>query len=237
MMPGAGPSGTGPPQAKAGSTYRFYLHRRSGSPVTIVPVVDAPDSQTAPRRRPKVLLVILAALVVLTAVTWAAGGLKAQPGGPVAAKVGSVVGQGLFNVQIMDAHAGRMKINSSDPLANLLVVRMRVTNLGDQSFGISSFLEGVAAEPQHGKYLTADFMRSQGYAANQVTSSIHPRLPVTVQLVWPLGNATAPRTATLALRMWEYGQSFTTDTFYWSVTKQSPIAAEVAVPVRTGATS
>jgi hypothetical protein len=184
-----------------------------------------------------VLLVILAALVVLTAVLWAVGGLKAQPGGPVEAKAGRVVGQGLFNVQIMDARAGRMKISSFDPPANLLVVRMRVTNLGDQSYGISSFLDGIAAEPQHGKYVTADLMRSQGYAVDQVTSSIHPRLPVTVQLVWTLGNATPPRTATLALRTWEYGQSFTTDTFYWSVTKQSPIAAEVAVPVRTGATS
>jgi hypothetical protein len=42
---------------------------------------------------------------------------------------------------------------------------------------------------------------------------------------------------TVALRKWEYGQSFTTDTFYWSVTKQSPIMAKVSVPVRTGATS
>jgi hypothetical protein len=184
-----------------------------------------------------VLLVILGALVLLTAVTWAVGGLKAHPGGPVQTKVGRVVGQGLFDVQIMDARAGRMKINSFDPLTNLLVVRMRVTNLGDRSFGIASFLEGVAAEPRHGKYVTPDFMRSQGYAGDQVTSSIHPRLPVTVQLAWPLGNATAPRTATLALRTWEYAQSFTTDTFYWSVTKQSPIAAEVAVPVRAGATS
>jgi hypothetical protein len=183
------------------------------------------------------LLAILVGLVVLTAVIWVAGGLKAQPGGPVASKPGRTIGQGLFNVQIMDARAGRMKINSFDPLANLLVVRMRVTNLGDQSYGISSFLGGIAAEPQHGKYLEADFMRSQGYANDQVTSSIHPRLPVVVQLVWPLGNATAPRTATLALRTWEYGQSFTTDTYYWSVTKQSPISAEVAVPVRAGATS
>jgi hypothetical protein len=184
-----------------------------------------------------VLLVIVAALVLLTAVLWVAGGLRAQPGGPVAAGPGRVVGQGLFDVQVMDARAGRMKINTFDPPANLLVVRMRVTNLGKESYGISSFLNGVAAEPQHGKYLAADLMRSQGYARDQVTSYIHPRLPMTVQLVWPLGDATTPRTATLALRRWEYGQSFTTDTFYWSVTKQSPIAAEVAVPVRAGATS
>ena len=180
---------------------------------------------------------ILAALVVLTAVIWVAGGLKAKPGGPVAAGPGRVVGQGLFKVQVMDARAGRMKINSFDPLANLLIVRMRVTNIGDQSYGISSFLTGVVAEPKHGKYVAADAMRSQGYAGNQVTSSIHPRLPMVVQLVWLLGNATAPPTVTVALRTWEYGQSFTTDTYYWSVTKESPISAKVAVPVRAGATS
>lgn len=180
---------------------------------------------------------ILAALVVLTAVIWVAGGLKAKPGGPVAAKPGRVVGQGLFNIQVMDARSGQMKISSFDPLANLLVVRMRVTNLGDKSYGISTFLSGVAAEPKHGKYLTADIMRSQGYAGNQVTSSIHPRLPMVVQLVWLLGNATAPRTVTVALRTWEYSQSFTTDTYDWTVTKESPISAKVAVPVRAGATS
>lgn len=183
------------------------------------------------------LLVIVAGLVVLTAVTWAAGGLKAQPNGPVAAKPGSIVGQGLFDVQIMDARAGQMKINTFDTPANLLVVRMRVTNLGDKSFGISSFMSGVSAEPQHGKYVAPDWIRSQGYAGSAVVSTIHPRLPVVVQLVWVLGNSAAPRTATVALRTWEYGQSFTTDEYYWSVTKQSPVKAEVAVPVRLGATS
>ncbi|MGH3380370.1 MAG: hypothetical protein ACRDP6_37110 [Actinoallomurus sp.] len=182
-------------------------------------------------------LAVMGVLAVLLAVAGVFGGFRAQAGGPVAVKAGSTVDQGLFHVQVMDARSGRMKLSSFDPLRNLLLVRMRVTNTGDKSFGISSFLDGVAAESKPGTYLQPDFTASEGDIDGQVTSSIHPRLPVTVQLVWPLGNATAPRTVTLALRQWDYGQSFTSDTFYWSVTKQSPIKAKVAVPVRMGATS
>jgi hypothetical protein len=80
-------------------------------------------------------------------------------------------------------------------------------------------------------------MASQGDIDGQETDEIHPRLPVVVQVVWKLGDAIAPRTLTVALRLWEYDQSFTTDEFYWSVTKQSPIKAEIKVPVRLGATS
>jgi hypothetical protein len=197
----------------------------------------APDSLATPRRRPRVFLMVVAGLVVLLAVTGATGGLKAKPGGPTAAKPGGVVGQGLFDVQVMDARAGRMKLNTFDTPANLLLVRMRVTNVGDQSYGVSAFLDGVAAEPRHGRYLQPDLTRSTVLIEGKPTTEIHPRLPVVLQLAWPLGDATAPSVATLALRKWEYGQSFTTDTFYWSVTKQSPITAEVAVPVRAGATS
>jgi hypothetical protein len=114
---------------------------------------------------------------------------------------------------------------------------MRVTDLGDESYGIGSFVHGLAAEPKPGKYAEADIMRSEGDINGEDTSSIHPRLPVIVQAVWVLGNAAAPPNVTIALRTWSYGQSFTTDTFYWSVTKQSPIKAKVSVPVRQGATS
>jgi hypothetical protein len=184
-----------------------------------------------------VLLVVAGALALVTAVTWAAGGLRAKPGGPIVARPGSVVDQGLFHVQVMDARAGRMKLSEFDPAANLLVVRMRVTNRGDRSYGISSFLWGLAAEPRRGGHVQPDLMRSQGDVQGDVTTSIDPRLPVVVQVVWPLGNATAPSAVTVALRQWEYGQSFTTDVFEWSVTKQSPITATVTVPVRAGATS
>jgi hypothetical protein len=213
-------------------------HQSLGVPVTIGRVADSDDSGVTTRRRWPVVLAILGALALLVAVTGVFGGLRGQDNGPQEAKPGTTVDQGLFDVQVMDARAGRMKLGEYDPLANLLVVRMRVTNRGDKSYGISSFLWGLAAEPRRGSYVQPDLMRSQGDIQGDVTTSIDPRLPVVVQVVWPLGNATAPPSAvTLALRQWEYGQSFTTDVFYWSVTKQSPIMAKVTVPVRRGATS
>lgn len=178
----------------------------------------------------------IAVAVLMLAVTGALGGFRAQPDGPANAKPGTVVHQGLFDVQITDARAGRMKLDEFDPVKNLLLVRMRVTDLGDRSYGISTFMGGVVAESKPGTYISADFMGSEGYVDGGKTSTIHPRLPVTLQLVWPLGNA-SPRTVTLALREWSYGQGFTTDEFYWSVTKQSPIKAKMTIPVRQGATS
>lgn len=182
------------------------------------------------------MLTGIAAAVVMLAVVGVLGGFRAQPGGPVRVTPGRVVDLGLFKVQITDARAGPIKLHSFDPAKNLLLVRMRVTNVGDKSYGMSSFTDGVVAEPRPGKYVSPDFMDSAGYIDGGMTSSIHPRLPITVQLVWPLGNA-SPRTVTLALRQWTYGQSFTTDEFYWSVDKQAPFNAKVTLPVRQGATS
>jgi hypothetical protein len=184
-----------------------------------------------------VLLVITAALVILTATLWATGGLQARPGGPITVKPGRTVGQGIFNVQVLDARAGSMKLHAFDQPANLLIVRMRVTGIGNKSYGVGSFVGGIAAEPKPGTYAEAEPTRSEGDIDGEETSEIHPRLPVTVQVVWILGNAAAPPNVTVALRTWEYSQSFTTDTFAWSVTPQSPITAKVAVPVRQGATS
>lgn len=178
----------------------------------------------------------LGAVVVMLAVVGALGGFRPKPGGPGTAKPGTVVHQGLFDVQVTNARAGRLKLSEFDPLKNLLLVRMRVTDLGDRSYGITSFMDGVAAEFTPGRFSPADFIGSQGYVSGGQTSTIHPRLPVTIQLVWPLGDTT-PSTLTLALREWTYGQSFTTDEFYWSVDKTAPIKTRVTLPVRQGATS
>jgi hypothetical protein len=197
-----------------------------------------PSAPVGPRpRRLRVTLVVIGVLVLLAAVTWAAGGMRARADGPVRAAAGRTVNQGLFDVQVLDARSGRIKLDDYSPPANLLLVRMRVTDLGDRSYGVGSFVGGVAAEAAPGKYIAPDFMNSTGYIYGQKTTEIHPRLPVEVTVVWQLGGATAPRTLPVALRKWEYGQSFTTDEYYWSVTKESPIAAEVRVPVRLGATS
>jgi hypothetical protein len=202
------------------------------------PPASPPPAPAAPKpRRTRIVLAVLGVLVLLVAVTAATGGLRAQPHGPKRTVAGHTVNQGLFDVQIMDARAGQIKLAEFSPAANLLIVRMKVTNLGDKSYGISSFVEGVPAEPKHGRFAEADLMGSRAQIEGQPTTELHPRLPAVVEAVWRLGNAPAPSTVTVALRSWEYGQGFTSDEFYWSVTKESPLTAEVTVPVRPGATT
>ena len=212
-------------------------HQTVGVPVTIERVADSDDSGATTRRKWPVVLAISGALAILVAVTGVFGGLREQDSGPYQAKPGATVDQGVFDVQVLDVRAGHMKLHEFDQAANLLIARMRVTNRGDQSYGVGSFVHGIAAEPKSGTYAEADVMRSEGVINGEETGSIHPRLPVIVQVVWALGNAAAPPKVTVALRTWEYGQSFTTDTLYWSVTKQSPITAKVSFPVRQRATS
>jgi hypothetical protein len=242
--PGQGPyqPGRGPYQPNNG----FYQQQPSMPPITIEPVAptDGPEGDAEeekkkkkPGRRLRVFLIVSGALVVLVAVTWAFGGLRTRPSGPERLRAGSTVNQGLFDVQILDARAGKMKSDSFEPATNQLVVRMRVTDLGDQSYGITTFTDGIAAEPKPGTFVAPDLMKSNGVVKGYDTSTIHPRLPVIVELVWPLPEAKTLDSVTVALRQWSHGQSFTTDTIDWTVGKDSPIQAEVSVPVRTGATS
>lgn len=198
-------------------------------------MADPDDPGTQRRWRPYALSGVAVAVVML-AVAGVLGGFRARPGGPETAKAGALVHQGLFDVRVTDARAGRMRLSTFEPIRNLLLVRMRVANLGKQSYGITTFMDGVAAEPKPGTYLRPDFMGSDAYIGGQKTSTLHPGLPVTVQLVWPLGDA-SPRSVTLALRTWTYGQSFTTDEYYWSAGKSAPVKATVTLPVREGATS
>jgi hypothetical protein len=230
-------SGSSPRKTMRVRTLEDLSHQTVGVPVTIERVADSDDSGATTRRKWPVVLAISAALAILLAVAGVFGGLREQDSGPQQARPGATVGQGVFDVQVLDVRAGHMKLHEFDPAANLLIARMRVTNRGDQSYGVGSFVHGIAAEPKPGTYAEADVMRSEGDINGEETSSIHPRLPVIVQVVWALGNAAAPPEVTVALRTWEYGQSFTTDTLYWSVTKQSPITAKVSLPVRQGATS
>jgi hypothetical protein len=212
--------------------------KADGRAVTIERVAHSPDSESASRRRrPRVLVSVVIVLAVATAVAWVTGGLRAKPSAIAMVGPGKVVDQGLFKVRILDARAGVLKVHSFDTPANLLVVRMQVTDVGDQSYGISSFLNGLVAESKPGTYVQADLMQSEGDVHGSLTSTIHPRLPVTLQVRWKLPKDTTPRSVAIVLRQWSYGQGFTDETFYWNVTKDSPIAAKVTVPVRAGATS
>jgi hypothetical protein len=76
-----------------------------------------------------VLVVSVAAILS----AWSAGGLRTRPHGVPMVRPGGTVDQGVFAVQVLDARAGHMKIHSFDPVKNLLVVRMRVTDKGDRS--------------------------------------------------------------------------------------------------------
>jgi hypothetical protein len=184
-----------------------------------------------------VLVSVVIVLVVATAVAWATGGLRAKPSATAMVGPGKVVDQGLFKVRVLDARAGVMKVHSFDTPANLLVVRMQVTDLGKESYGISSFLGGVVAEPKPGTYVNPELMLSDGDIQGNLTSFIHPDLPVLLQVRWKLPKGNSPRSVTVALRKWTYGQGFTDDAFNWMVDRDSPMTAKVTVPVRVGATS
>jgi hypothetical protein len=200
-------------------------------------VNPADPADHPPRRGPLVTAAVAGALALLVAVLGVLGGLDTRSSTPPRVGPGATVDQGLFKVQVLDARAGRIKVNSFEPAKNVLITRLRVTNLGDRSRGVSTFLAGLVAEPAPGRQVAADSMDSEGKVGDANTTEIHPRLPVEVQALWSLPTGTAPRSVTLALRTWVYGQSFTSDTFDWTVGKASPLTARAVLPVRTGATS
>jgi hypothetical protein len=172
-------------------------------------------------------------LAVVVGVTAAFGGLRAAPTGPVTTAVGRPIEQGPFTVTVLNARTADVK-QFSGPPKHGLIVTARVVNTSTKTWGILSFLGGVAAEPTPHRYLDADAMESSGVISGGKTSYIHPRLPVDVELVWALPAGTTPRTVTLGLRRWAYGQSFSTDVFEWTVDKAAPFAAKVTLPVRAG---
>ncbi|GAA4609557.1 hypothetical protein GCM10023195_38680 [Actinoallomurus liliacearum] len=189
-----------------------------------------------PRRRPRTALVVIGVPVVVIGVTAAFGGLRAAPTGPAKTAVGRPIDQGPFTVTALNARTADVK-QFSGPPKHSLIVTARVVNTSAKSWGIVTFLGGVVAEPKPGRYADADPMDSIGMISGAKTSDLHPRLPLDVQLVWALPAGTNPGDVTLAFRKWTYGQSFTNDTFDWTVTKQSPFTAKVTLPVRAGARS
>lgn len=209
----------------------------NGQTVTIEAVNPVAPTDHPPHRRLLVTAVVMGVVAVLVAVIGLLGGLGTRSGDPRRVGPGATVDQGLFRVQVLDARAGRITPSSFEPARNVLIARLRVTDLGDRSWGVSTFLNGVVAEPKPGHQVSADPMGSMGEIGNADTTEIHPRLPVVVEALWPLPDGTAPRSVTIALRQWHYGQSFTSDTFDWTVGKASRLAARAVLPVRTGATS
>jgi hypothetical protein len=196
---------------------------------------STPQHSTRSRRKVPATAIVAVVLGVLTAVMWATGGLRAQSAAPDQARPGSTVNQGLFSVQVVSAQTANMKVGFEDKPVPVLVVRMRVTNNGEdsqvmeggKSFGLSA---GVQLAPAPYRY--PDAVRND--PALGAASALQPRLPSSVDTIWKLTGA-PPRQATVVLREWEYRLSFEEDEYYWS-TLDNPIIAQVTVPVRPGGT-
>lgn len=193
---------------------------------------NAPAQNTRRRRLP-VTLGVAGLLALVIGVTAAFGGLGDKPDGPVRAAPRTTVDQGLFDVKVLKAQAGPTDAGFGKK-KNALTVWMHVANKDKETRSLTEFMDGVATEPSLAKYGRADFLMSTGESEGQTTTAIHPRMPIDVKLVWPLPNNTALRSVTVDFRKWEYGQSFTTDQFEWTVYSGSPIAAKVTLPVRAG---
>jgi hypothetical protein len=186
-----------------------------------------------PRRGLRTTAGAVGVLAVVVGATAAFGGLRRAPAGPVTTPAGKPIDQGPFTVTVLNARAADIK-RFGGPPKHSLIVTVRVVNTSAKSWGIVSFIGGVAAEPKPHRYADADPMDSGGKIAGATTSYLHPHLPLDVELVWALPAGTPPRTVTLGFRKWAYGQGFSTDVFEWTVGKTSPFAAKVTLPIRAG---
>lgn len=176
---------------------------------------------------------VLAVLGLATGVTAALGGLRREPSGPARTGPGQPVDVSLFKVVPLDARMTTIREYGGPP-KNAVTVRAQVTDLGDRSWGITSFLDGVSAEPRPGRLADPDGLESTGVIAGEQTAEIHPRMPIEVRMVWTLPKGLSLRNLTVVFRQWSYGQSFTSDEFEWTIGHGSPVAAEVTFPVRPG---
>jgi hypothetical protein len=196
---------------------------------------STPQHSARSRRKVPATAIVAAVVVVLTAVTWATGGLRAQSTAPEQVRPGSTVNQGLFSVQVVSAQIANMKVGFADQPVPVLAVRMRVTNNGERSQtmegGRSSGLSaGVQLGPAPYRY--PDDVR--GDPALGLATALQPRLPHNVDVIWKLTGG-PPRQAAVMLREWEYRLSFEEDEYYWTALDR-PIIAQVTVPVRPGGT-
>jgi hypothetical protein len=175
---------------------------------------------------------VIAALGLAVGVTAALGGLRREPSGPAKTGPGRPVDVSLFKVVPLDARMTEIH-EFGGPPKNAVVVRARVTDLGDKSWGLSSFLDGVSAKVT-GRLVGPGPLDSTGVIAGEQTAEIHPRMPIEVRLVWRLPKGLTLRNLTVVFRQWSYGQSFTSDEFEWTIVHDSPVVAEVTFPVKPG---
>jgi hypothetical protein len=169
---------------------------------------------------------------VLIAVTWATGGLRAQTAAPNQVGPGATIDQGRFSVKVIGAQTGSAKVGFEDTARPVLVVRMRVTNTGKDTVGMSgiSFDQGVLLRPAP-PYRFPDSVRNDPAKGN--ADSLPPRVPRDIDVIWKLSGP-APRQVTLDLREWTRHLQFDHDAYYWIAGKTAATVALVTVPVRQG---
>jgi hypothetical protein len=174
------------------------------------------------------------ALLLLTAVLWVVGGLKATADGPRQVKPGVAVDQGRFTVTVESARVGQVKEKLGSGRVSALIVRLNVVNNDKETASLSGDLgAGFAGEPRPGTYLEpTDIIGLAGGARTSVeTGAVQPGLPVEAEAVWELKPGSAPEQITVALRRWEYGSGFTDLQKRWKVDKQAPMTARVTLAV------
>jgi hypothetical protein len=191
------------------------------------------------RTRRKLLVTggVLFALIIFTAVSWLFGGLRAVSRPIPAQPANTWIDQGRFRVQVLGARAGLLEAGLAAKKENTLVVRMRVTNTADESATSGEFGRGITAQSGPGR--PANRVRdSEILVSGGSEGYFHPRMPVQVDLIWPLPKDLSLPRVTIALKNWEYVENpFGGSDPYWAMTKDSPTIATVTLPVQQGATS
>jgi hypothetical protein len=196
----------------------------------VEPSPAEPEVPAEESRRRGLTPAVAGVFLLLTAVLWATGGLRATANGPLRAKPGVAVNQGRFTVTVKSARIGQVNEKLGSGRVSALVVRLTVVNNDKETVSLTGDLEdGFAGEPRPGTYLEpTDII---GYAGGAETGMVQPGLPVEAEAVWELKPGTAPEQITVALRRWEYGSGFTELRKRWSVSKQSPMTATVTLAV------
>ncbi len=206
------------------------------NPSTPQPPARHPEPRPAGERsRSRALpatAIVVAVVGALTAVTWVTGGLRAHSSGPDRVRPGATVDQGRFSVQVINAHTATAKLLWDNKPGPVLVVRMRVTNIGKDSVSMATrgcgFCSGVFLEP---KYLEPDDVKVD--PAKGTADSLQPRVPRDVDVFWKL-TGPAPQRVTIDLHQWTYRLQFNHDAYYWIAGKRAATVAAVTVPVRQG---
>jgi hypothetical protein len=179
----------------------------------------------------------LFALTIFTAVSWATGGLRAASSSAPAEPAKTWIDQERFRVQVLGARAGVMEAGLAAKKQNTLLVRMLVTNMADESATSLEFGRGITAQSGPGRPANR-VEDSEIVVAGGREGYFHPRIPVQVDLIWPLPNDIKLPRVTISLRRWEYVENpFSGADPYWAMHKDAPTVATVTLPVQHGATS